>query len=80
MIYRYRGLVTVFSMLLAAAGGFFIYDSVTNSARSIDLSITIGASCCSLALILLFKLITNLRDPCAPDDPEQPESNPQRHF
>ena len=78
MIYRYRGLVIVFSVLLAAAGGFFIYDSMTNS-RSYDLNITVGACCCSLALILFFKLATNLRDPCAPDETEQPESNPQRH-
>ena len=71
MIYHYRELVVVFVILLASLGTFLIYDSLTNTPHSGgELYVIIGACCCSLALIMSYNLIVQLRD-LAESDHEQ---------
>jgi hypothetical protein len=63
MLCRYRELVIVFVILLALLGFFLIYNSLTNSPHTGgDLDVIMGACCCSLALIMSYKLVVQLRD------------------
>ena len=72
MIGRYRELVIVFVILLASLGTFLIYDSLTNAPHSgAELNVIIGACCCSLALIMSYNLIVQLRDLTESDQHEQ---------
>ncbi len=72
MISRYRELVIVFVIFLASVGAFLIYDTLTSSSRSGgDLEIIMGACCCSLALILSYNLVVQLRDLSSESDQHQ---------
>ncbi len=72
MISRYWELVLAFVIFLASLGAFLIYDSLTSSSRSgFDLEIIMGACCCSLALILSYNLLVQLRDFSAESDQHQ---------
>jgi hypothetical protein len=72
MISRYRELVIVFVIFLASVGAFLIYDSLTSPSRSGgDLEIIMGACCCSLALILSYNLVAQLRDLSSESDQHQ---------
>lgn len=72
MICRYRELVIVFVILLASLGAFLIYDSLTNTSHwGGELDVIIGACCCSLALIMSYNLIVQLRDLTESDQHEQ---------
>jgi hypothetical protein len=63
MICHYRELVIVFVILLASLGIFLIYGSLTNTSRSGgELDVIIGACCCSLALIMSYHLVVQLRE------------------
>ena len=72
MNYRYRELVIVFIILLASLGAFLIYDSLTNTSHwGGELDVIFGACCCSLALIISYNLIAQLRNLSQSDQHEQ---------
>jgi len=72
MIRRYRELVIVFVILLASLGIFLIYNSVTNISHSGgELDVIMGACCCSLALIMTYNLLVQLRDLSESDQHQQ---------
>jgi hypothetical protein len=72
MISLYRELVIVLVIFLASVGAFLIYDSLGSSAHSGgDLEIIMGACCCSLALILSYNLVVQLRDLTSESDQHQ---------
>ena len=72
MIGRYWELGIVLVIFLASMGAFLIYDSLTSSSRSGgDLEIIMGTCCCSLALILSYNLVVQLRDLSSESDQHQ---------
>lgn len=77
MMYRYRELVVLCSVLLACSGSFLIYDSLTSTAHSEGLGVILGACCCSLAAILLYYLIVALKYPSVPGT-EEDEVDPKK--
>jgi hypothetical protein len=77
MMYRYRELVVLFSILLACLGSFLIYDSLASAAHSEGLGIILGACCCSLAATLLYYLIVALNYPNVPEA-EEDEVHPKK--
>jgi hypothetical protein len=72
MISRCWELVIVLVIVLVCVGAFLIYDSLTGSSRSgFDLEIIMGACCCSLALILSYNLVVQLRELSSESDQHQ---------
>jgi hypothetical protein len=72
MMHRYRELVIVSVILLASLGIFLIYNSVTSTSHSGgELDVIMGACCCSLALIMTYNLVVQLRDLSESDQHQQ---------
>jgi len=54
MMHRFRDLILLIAGVFAGVGGYLIHDSFANSVRTDELLIVSGASCCAIAVILLF--------------------------
>jgi len=68
MMHRFRDLILLIAGVFAGVGGYLIHDSFANSVRSNELLIVSGASCCAIAVILLFQLFLHHRDPREPKE------------
>jgi len=68
MMHRFRDLILLIAGVFAGVGGYLIDDSFANSVRSNELLIVSGASCCAIAVILLFQLFLHHRDPREPKE------------